>query len=207
MIVESARRKHILKETQRAIMIWDPDGPARKPPKECVGLLLSVAELFCLSETLQNCVDPDFILKTIGQTSRGAIERAYDWLIPIVSSIPATISRLPSNASCFLLLRAYGTAGDERKQLKELAAPLLSHVSNSLRGIHGESSALKAFELLMTDVASDDADRRRCSNRVLNDALCQGGVENQPTKDWTQEILNLSQARSLVSVAISYLVR
>ena len=118
-------------------MLWDPDGPARKPPRESVDLLLSVEELFNLSDIFQRSVKPDFLLMTIGQTTRGAIERAYDWLIPIISTIPDTIARLPSSASCFLLLRAYGTDGDERKQLKELSAPLLQHVKILLEELMG----------------------------------------------------------------------
>jgi integrator complex subunit 1 len=101
---EAKRRKATLRDVQKSIMLWDPDGPARKPPRESVDMLLAVNELFNLSSNFQRCVHPDFLLMSVGQTTRGAIERAYDWLIPIISLIPETISRLPSSASCFLLL-------------------------------------------------------------------------------------------------------
>lgn len=202
------RRKMLLREAQKSIMLWDPDGPARKPPRESVDLLLSVEELFNLSDIFQRSVNPDFLLMTIGQTTRGAIERAYDWLIPIISTIPDTIARLPSSASCFLLLRAYGTDGDERKQLKQLSAPLLQHVKDSLRGTHGESDAVKAFDLLMTDVASKKPDRRRCARRVLHDSLLQSEpAHSTAAQSWMLNILQLAHAKSLVSDSVKHMVR
>jgi integrator complex subunit 1 len=144
---------------------------------------------------------------TIGRTTRGAIERAYDWLIPIISTIPDTIARLPSSASCFLLLRAYGTEGDERKQLKELSAPLLQHVKDSLRGRYGELDAVKAFDLLMTDVASKKPDRRRCARRVLHDSLLQSEPSHSiAAQSWMLNVLQLDHAKSLVIDAVKHMV-
>lgn len=186
-------------------MLWDPDGAARKPPREAADILISVERLFGLSETFQRATNPDFVLETLGGTSRGAIERAYDWLIPIISRLPATIERLPSSASCFLLLRAYGTEGEERSQLKELSAPLLSHVAGCLKGSFGESESVKAFDLLMSDVASHKADRRRCARRVIGDAL----VPSESTSDgsqWASQILDVKYAAALVSDSIKYMV-
>lgn len=185
-------------------MLWDPDGPARKPPREAVDLLLSVEDLFHLGDRFQRSVNPDFVLLTIGKTTRGAIERAYDWLIPIISNHPSTIARLHSSASCFLLLRAYGTEGSERKQLKELSAPLLLHVKESLQGKNGESDAVKAFDLLMTDIASTRPDRRRCARRVLQDSLSD---TDEKTRSWLSNILQLEYAESLVCDAVKHMVR
>lgn len=187
-------------------MLWDPDGPARKPPRESVDLLLAVEELFNLSDIFQRSVGPDFLLMTIGQTTRGAIERAYDWLIPIISTIPDTIARLPSSASCFLLLRAYGTEGDERKQLKELSAPLLQHVRDSLQGRYGQADAVKAFDLLMTDVASNKPDRRRCARRVLHDSLMHGEPTHCIAQSWMLNVLQLDHAKLLVGDAVKHMV-
>jgi integrator complex subunit 1 len=187
-------------------MLWSPDGPARKPPHESVDLLLSVEESFGLSEIFQASTEPDFLLMTIGQTNRGAIERAYDWLLPIISTVETTISRLPSNASCFLLLKAYGTEGDERKQLKKLSAPLLVHVRESLEGKYSESDSVNAFELLMTDVASPQAERRRCARRVLHDAL-EGEMDvNDSRQSWMLKIPHLRYSQSLVVGAVKHLV-
>ena len=187
-------------------MLWSPDGPARKPPKEAVDLLFSVEELFELSNTLQRSTDPDFLLLTIGKTTRGAIERAYDWLIPIISTLPDTIARLPSSASCFLLLRAYGTEGDERKQLKELSSPLLQHVKDSLFGKYGTSDAVKAFDLLMADVASNKSDRRRCARRVLQDALAKPRDGDGSSQQWMMNVLELDCAQALVGDAVKHMV-
>jgi len=187
-------------------MLWDPDGPARKPPRESVDLLLSVEELFELSDIFQRSVNPDFLLMTIGKTTRGAIERAYEWLIPIISTFPDTIARLPSSASCFLLLRAYGTEGDERKQLKELSSPLLQHVKDSLNGKYGETDAVKAFDLLMADVASSKPDRRRCARRVLQDAVTQSGATAVGPQSWMLNVLKLDCAKALVSDAVKHMV-
>jgi len=184
-------------------MLWDPDGPARKPPREAADLLLSVENLFRLSETFQRSVEPDFLLMTIGGTSRGAIERAYDWLIPIISKLPGTIGRLPSSGSCFLLLRAYGADGEERNQLKQLAAPLLSHVADSLKGKHGMSDSVRAFDLLMSDVASHKADRRRCARRVLHEAL---QLSDSSSASWLSKILKVEHAERLVVSAIKHMV-
>jgi integrator complex subunit 1 len=185
-------------------MLWDPDGPARKPPPEAVDMLYAINNLYQLSGIFQRCVAPDYILMSIGQTSRGAIERAYDWLIPIISSMPTTIARLPSSASCFLLLRAYSTEGEEQKQLKELSAPLLRHVQDSLRGIYGEQDAVKAFDLLMTDVASGKPNQRRCARRVLHDSLVP--MQSNNPHSWMLAILELEHAKSLVACAIQHMV-
>jgi len=208
LLAELNRRKKTLRAAQRSIMIWNPVGPARKPPREAADLLMSVEENFALSNVLQCSVKPDFVLLTIGQTTRGAIELAYDWLIPIISRLPGTIDRLPSSASCFLLLRAYGTGGEERRQLRELSAPLLRHVQDSLRGRFGESDAVKAFDLLMSDVASRNPDRRRCARRVLHDALARvGDVSVDGMSPWMFNILHLDDARALVSRAVMHMVR
>ena len=89
---------------------------------------------FDLAKKLRLTTSPDFLLATIGE-GRSAIERAYDWLIPIISSHPAIIHRLQPSASCFLLLRAYGVEGDKNRTLLDLTAPLLSHVTKCLTGM------------------------------------------------------------------------
>lgn len=186
-------------------MLWDPDGPARKPPREVADLLLSTESRYGLAETFQQSLDPDFLLLTLGGTSRDAIERAYDWLIPVISKYPGTISRLPSTASCVLLLRAYGTEGDERTQLKELSSPLLSHIAGCLKGDYGEVDSVKAFDLLMSDVASRTGERRRCGRRVLADAMLQ--LDSTSEKSWTVKILEVKYATQLVPDAIKHMVR
>lgn len=203
---EINRRRKLLRTAQKSIMLWDPDGPARKPPREAADLLISVEKMFGLSETFQRAVDPDFLLMTLGGTSRGSIERAYDWLIPIISRFPDTILRLPSSASCFLLLRAYGTDGEGRTQLKELSAPLLSHVAGCLKGSFGQSESVKAFDLLMSDVASHKPDRRRCARRVINDSLRPNGQKGDG-KHWAIRMLDVKYAESLVMESIRYMVR
>jgi integrator complex subunit 1 len=200
-LAETNRRKKLLRVAQKSIMLWDPDGPARKPPKESVDLLLSIEERFDLSNIFQRSTTPDFLLMTIGQTTRGAIERAYDWLIPIISALPDAIARLPSSASCFLLLKAYGTDGEERKQLKQLSAPLLSHVKESLNGDYGEQDSIKAFDLLMSDVASHKPALRRCARKVLQDAL----LRPEGKTSWMLSILLLDHAKSLVNHAVKHM--
>lgn len=207
-LAEARRRKKLLRAAQKSIMIWDPVGPARKPPRAAAELLVSVANLFDLSETFQRSPDPDFLLLTVGETTRGAIERAYSWLIPIISRLPESISRLPSNTSCFLLLRAYGTDGEEQKELKELSAPLLRHVKDSLRGKFGLSDSVTAFDLLMSDVGSPNPDRRRYARKVLQDALADVDSSNNDTKSsWMLNILHVEHAKALVTCSISQMVR
>lgn len=187
-------------------MLWDPDGPARKPPRESADLLLSIEKMFQISDTFQRSVKPDFLLMTIGETTRGAIERAYEWLIPIISRLPDTIARLPSNAACFLLLRAYGTEGEERVQLKELSSPLLDHVKGSLKGSFGELDAIRALDLLLSDVASPKPERRKCARRVLQDSLVNTESDGHASKSWIANILSLSYAKALVSYSIKHMV-
>ena len=198
----------MLRTFQKSIMLWDPDGPARKPPREAADLLVSVEDLFELSNVFQRSKRPDYLSMTIGNTTRTAVERAYNWLVPIISRLPETIARLPSNTSCFLLLRTYGTDGEERRQLKELASPLLRHVQESLTGIFGNGDAVEAFELLMCDVASQNPDRRRCARRVLRDALVSEEDSNS-SKDgmWMVSFLQMEHASCLVSCAVKYMVR
>jgi integrator complex subunit 1 len=197
----------MLRLSQKSIMLWNPVGPARKPPSDVAELLQNVERLFNLSEKFQHTVDPDFILLSIGETNRGAVERAYDWLIPTISKIPDTIKRLPSSASCFLLLKAYGAEGSERKQLKALASPLLRHVRDSLAGAFGIGDCVRAFDLLMNDIASQNADRRRCARRVLQDSLSHLNTREGNGKDsWVLNILELEFASNLVKPAVGYMV-
>ena len=205
---EANRRRKMLRVAQKSIMLLDPRKGPRKPPKESADLIFSVGEHFDLQRRFQRATEPDFLLNTIGNTSRGAIERAYDWLIPIVSVVPETIVRLPASASCFLLLRAYGTEGEERAQLQELSTPLLAHVRESLRGSFGEADAIRASDLLLGDLASHTADRRRCARKVLNDAIGEeivGDLREPFAKSncgWMLNLLNLKHTTSILPGAI-----
>jgi integrator complex subunit 1 len=210
---EANRRRKMLRAAQKSIMLWDPRKGPRKPPKESADLIFSVGELFDLPRKFQRTTNPDFLLMTIGNTTRGAIERAYDWLIPIISFVPETIVRLPASASCFLLLRAYGTEGEERAQLQELSAPLLAHVRQSLTGSFGESDSVRAFDLLLTDVASHNADRRRCARRVLYEAIGKGFDGSLPEPfsrsncGWMINLLHVQHSSLVVGGAIRYMSR
>lgn len=186
-------------------MLWDPKGAARKPPKEAVPLVLSVERLFSLSETFQQSVNPDFLLMTIGRTTRGAIERAFDWVIPIISSVPEIINRLPANASCFLLLRAYGEEGGGKSVLRKLSAPLVEHVKKSLTGEFGESSAVRAADLLLTDLADPNPDRRRCVMRVLRETLGQVAPGDGDDSTGLLCLLQVEHTEAIVSGAIKYI--
>lgn len=196
----------MLKAAQKSIMLWNPDGPARKPPREVAELIIAADNAFELSGEFQRSVDPDFLSMTIGNTTREAVERAYDWLIPIVSKFPEIITRLHSSTSCFLLLRAYGADADEKKELWELAAPLLRHVQESLEGNFGPRESVKAFELLMSDVASHNLDRRRCARRVLQESLPDFNAISK-SGSWMGSILQLKNASYIVPDAVKYMVR
>lgn len=209
--MEANRRKKLLRTAQKSITIWDPNDGPRKPPKESADLIFSIGELFDLPRVFQKNTEPDFLLMTIGSTTRGAIERAYDWLIPIISFLPETISRLPASASCFLLLRAYGTHGDDQSQLQELSAPLLQHVRDSLLGKFGEADAVRAFDLLLADIASHNPDRRRCARRVLTNAI---GKEDLKGMDetfagsnhaWAINLMHVEHAKSILGDAVKQL--
>jgi integrator complex subunit 1 len=200
---ELIRQKKLLRAAQKSITVLDPKRGPRKPPKESAELIFSVGELFGLSRIFQKNTQPDFVLATIGSTSRSAIERAYDWLIPIISYLPDTISRLPASASCFLLLRAYGTQGEERFELQTLSAPLLQHVHYSLIGKFGKEDAVRAFELLFAELASHKPDRRRCARKVLQNAI---GVEESAKRDSTFAGTNHSWVSSLTQVQHAELI-
>jgi integrator complex subunit 1 len=188
-------------------MLWDPDGPARKPPREVAELIIAVDNAFGLSDEFQKSMDPDFLTMTIGNTTREAVERAYDWLIPIVSKFPEIISRLHSSTSCFLLLKAHGNDGDEKKELWNLAAPLLRHVQQSLGGQFGTGETVKAFELLISDIASHNPDRRRCARRVLQESLPACNDASTSSGSWMGSILLLKDASSILPDAVKYMVR
>ena len=197
-------------------MIFDPMSGARKPPKESVELILSVDELFGVSSSLRQCTSPDFLMMTLGGTSRDFIERAYEWLIPIMSSHPFIIKRLPSSASCVLLMRAYGADGEKDSfQLIELSAPLLEHVRNSLGGEFGESDAVEAAELLLGDISDKDADRRKCARRALQETIGCGPVNETPflndiefntTCSWLKNLFTLKFATLITVLCMTSLV-
>ncbi len=169
---EHLKLKKVLRSMQKNIMVFDPEQHQRKPPKGSIDLILSVNNHFGLAEKFRQVTTPDILLQTIGE-GRSAIERAYDWLIPIISSHPEIIiHRLQPNASCYLLLRAYGsTEGENNKELLDLTKPLLSHVKGCLTGAYGESHAMLAMELLMSDIADERVTRRVCARRVLQEAF------------------------------------
>lgn len=153
-------------------MLWDPRSEARKPPKKSVLMLFSVSNIFDLAKSFIASTSPDYIIDTIGSTNRESIQRAYDWLIPIISSFPSVIIRLPPSASCFLLLRAYGEGGgSSTNELLKLSSPLLTHVQKSLCGDHGAVGTKRASDLLFFDIADLDGARRHCARRVLSEAL------------------------------------
>ncbi|GAX12642.1 hypothetical protein FisN_13Lh110 [Fistulifera solaris] len=205
LLEERTRRKKMLKSAQKSIMLWDPDGPARKPPREVAELIIAVDNAFELSDEFQKSTDPDFLTMTIGNTTRNAVERAYDWLIPIVSKFPEIISRLHSSTSCFLLLRAHGNDGDEKKELWDLAAPLLRHVQQSLEGKFGTGETVKAFELLISDIASHNPDRRRCARRVLQESLPACIDASTSSGSWMRSILLLKDASYILPDAVKYM--
>jgi integrator complex subunit 1 len=207
----ATNRKKMLKAAQKSIMVWDPSGPARKPPKESVNLILAVERLFGLSGAFQRSEEPDLVQAAIGDTSRGAIERAYDWLIPVISSNPTVINRLPANASCYLLLRVYGTESEGDSKLRELSAPLLQHIRRTVTGIFGQADAIGASNLLLADVADKNPARRRCARRVLEETLAElnSTVQDQSFSGakctWLHSLLLLEHVDALIPDAIMHI--
>lgn len=207
----AANRKKMLKAAQKSIMVWNPSGPARKPPKESVNLIHAVERMFGLSRIFQRSEVPDLVQASIGDTSRDAIERAYDWLIPVISSIPTVINRLPANASCFLLLRVYGTESEGDSKLRELSAPLLQHIRRTVTGAFGQADAISALNLLLADVADKKPARRRCARRVLQETLAELNktVEDQSFSGarctWLHSLLLLEHVDALLPDAIVHI--
>jgi integrator complex subunit 1 len=207
---EKKRRNALLKTAQKTIMIYDYGTTARKPPREAADILLSIEHTFNISEHFQLSAEPDFLLLTIGGTSREAIERAYDWLLPIISKVPSTIGRLPSSASCFLLLRANANnGGQDRAQLRALSSPLLLHVIKCIHGELGSAEAIKALDLLLNDMASQLPERRRCARRVLQATLVHEGsspVYQIRPDSWLLAILGLQHVELVVQNTIKFVV-
>ena len=189
-----------LKTLQKSIMIWDPAQYQRKPPKESIDLILSINNSFNLAERFRASVAPDYLLQTIGD-GRSAIERAYDWLIPFISNQPEVIHRLQPSSTCFLLLKAYGSDSKD-KDLIDLSFPLLSHVKKCLNGEYGERDSAHALELLLTDVADENADRRRCSRKVLQQAM----PNDYGLCGWLRLLEDCPNAKALIPVTTEYLV-
>ena len=126
-----------------------------------------------------------------------------DWLIPIISLHPEVIHRLQPSATCFLLLRAYGSeAGKSNRELIGLSAPLLSHVRKCLSGEFGERHSLLALELLLTDIADESADRRRCSRKVLQQAI----PNTYGLCGWMRQLKFAANAKSVIPLTIAYVV-
>lgn len=194
-------------------MVWDPTSFARKPPKESADLIHSAESLFQLSKKFKKCTDPDFLLRTIGSNSRQSIERAYDWLIPVVSSHPDMISRLPPSASCYLLLRVFGVDNNNNQQLLKLSAPLLKHVTQCLTGNFGQKDAQRAGDILFHDISDKNPDRRSCARRALQESLA--GFDNELKPEykfdseefyWLFNLLQTEYSGDLVASAVPNLV-
>jgi integrator complex subunit 1 len=198
---EQIKIRRQLKMLAKSIMEWEPKQHQRKPPKESIDLILSVNDNFNLAERFRASNDPDYLLQTIGD-GRSAIERAYDWLIPIISQDSAVISRLQSSSTCFLLLKAHG-AGAEAKDLITLSAPLLSHVTKSLSGEYGEENSVLALKLLLMDIADESSDRRRCARKVLQQAI----PNSFGLCGWLRQLIDCSYSKVLIPLSIEFLVR
>lgn len=202
----------MLKILSKNIMTMNPEQDARKPPKGSMDLLVSVNHLFELAEKFRLSISPDFLLQTVGE-GRSAIERAYDWLIPIIASHPNIIDRLNPSSSCFLLLRAYGE-GEKNRELLELTAPLLSHVSKCLSGELGKQHGVLALELLLQDIATDNADRRSNARKVLQKTIGDSNVMdtsqfhycNLGQCGWSFQMIHAPNCKELIPLAIQYLV-
>lgn len=209
---ETMRQRKLLRAMQKSIMLWDPTQEQRKPPKGSIDVILSANEQFGLADAFRFSSKPDFLLLTIGE-GRSAIERAYDWLIPIISTHPHIIDRLQPSSSCFLLLRAYGTEGNKNSELLSLSAPLLSHVSKCLLGEYGEQHSLLSLELLLQDIADENGDRRRCARAVLQEAIGSRRQQsflrtncNLNLCGWMLELSYVDNAKVLVPLAVKFVV-
>jgi hypothetical protein len=110
-------------------------------------------------------------MKTLGNPTKENISSSCEWLVPIISSRPSTISRLSSSAALYLLL---ATMDDEK--LVELAAPLISHTGKCLRGDFGAEDSFNAAKILFDDLMSEESKARDSARRVLQEAL--GGHEH-----------------------------
>ena len=200
--------RKVLKTLSKNIMLFDSEQDQRKPPKGSTNLLVSVNHLFDLADKFRLSTSLDFLLQTIGE-GRSAIERAYDWLIPIICSHPDIIDRLQASSSCFLLLRAYAE-GEQNRELLDLTAPLLSHVSKCLSGDVGIKHALLALELLLQDVAAENSDQRQCARNVLQKTIGDSNVMDTFQDDlgqcgWSIQIMHVSNSKELIRLAIRYL--
>jgi hypothetical protein len=212
-VAEEQRIKHKLKEARKSVMLFDSRVGARKPPQTAMKILIHVCSVFQLSAGFINCLKPDFVLRTIGNTTRHGIERAHDWLIPIISVYPSVIDRLPSSASCFLLLRAYGKRQDDSEELLKLISPLLDHVKRSISGDLGDDAVKRAVGLLFYDLKSNDSEIRSSARRLLNEALGDVVVSQRelPTifssdYQWLVSLTNLKNRSLVLECAIPCLV-
>jgi integrator complex subunit 1 len=198
---EQMKLRRQLKVLQKSVMIWDPVQYERKPPKESIELLLHVNETFRLAEKFRLSIQPDYLLQTVG-AGRTAIERAYDWLIPIISMQPEIIHRLQPSSTCFLLLKAYGAEAGDNKELIGLSAPLLVHVKKCINMEYGQENSLLAMELLLTDIADESTDRRRCARKVLQQAI----PNSFGLCGWMRQLLSAANAKTLVPLTTKFVV-
>ena len=192
---ERAEMAKSLKSLSRNIQIYDLSQPARKPPRTFVEeLLLPVVDQCFKTLPLQfrQCSEPDFLMQTIGE-GRGAIERSYDWLIPVISSHPEIIDRLGSLTTCFLVLRAYGDEGTS--DLLRLASPLLENLKTQLTCGHEQS--LQTLELLLVDLSGEQRSRRICSHRVLQEIVGCGD-------DWLDKLVALNGSPEILPLVVHY---
>ena len=191
---ERAEIAKTLKSLSRNVQIYDLSQPARKPPKTFLEELLLpvVDQYFDLPFQFRKCSEPDFLMQTIGE-GRGAVERSYDWLIPVISSHPEIIDRLGSLTSCFLVLRAYGDEGTS--DLLRLASPLLSNLKTQLTCGHEQS--LQTMELLLVDLSGEQRSRRICSHRVLQEIV---GCAD----DWLDKLVALNGSPEMLPLVAHY---
>lgn len=171
-------------------------------------LLAIVVRIFQLADSFRKSTSPDFLLMAVGDSSRKSIERSYEWILPIISSYSNIIARLPSSASCFLLLKAYeiDLGGSEKSlALSELGTPLLQHVRQCLGGNLGEADAIQAAELLLKDLYSKHTEQRQCTRCVLEKAF---GNDHQfnDNQGWLIKLLKSKYAPSLVPYVVNSVV-
>ena len=162
-----------MKEIAEGIMLLDsaldPRHP-RIPSQRAVTLTNGAIEKFRLAESLRLCTAPDYLMLILGHPTKENVSKSCEWLVPIISSKPSIISRLPPSASVYLLL----TAVDD-DNLVELAAPLILHTGKCLRGELGSEDSFNAAKILFDDLSSDNVKARISARKVLQESL--GGHE------------------------------
>ncbi|XP_065331836.1 integrator complex subunit 1 [Cloeon dipterum] len=128
----------------QTLTVFDPIGPARRPPPASLAELQSLNDVLHLGHRLCRCRSPDFLLDVI---QRQGTSQAMPWLADLVNSSDGSLCHLPVQCLCEFLLSDLVPMAEHSRQQKH--QQLVNHLKNMLAVKDSPESLAQCLEVLV----------------------------------------------------------